>query len=187
MGLTSLLHLLGLKLTQLFFFFPHTFASLASLASLRSLRSAASLPRCFTLHGAVLCYYDCECLEDADPSRPRGRIDISLEGTKAICTNEWKVGAPTRFLVNLVIHSMGGIERKWKMCCRDEEQQQKWHRALSHFDGPPKRIGVGDDIMSFLSVPLTATHTHTISSKTSPKPRRISNAILGSFQKVHRR
>lgn len=121
-------------------------------------------------------------------------MDLSLEGTKCLTTSSvWKVGAPTRFLVILVIHSMGGIERKWKMCCRDAEQQRKWWEALRTFDGPPKKINIGDDIMSFLSTPMYATHTTTIEKSGSmggnigsPNSRRISDAIIGSFQKVHR-
>ena len=84
------------------------------------------MPRCFTFHGSVLCYYECEDFEDADPSRPRGRIDLIRDETKASYVDMQKPGAPTQYLIVLQIFVLGGIERKWKMCANSKSQQQRW-------------------------------------------------------------
>ena len=51
------------------------------------------VPRCFTLHSSILCYYDCESFADVDPSRPRGRIDLCREDTLASGEDVQKVSS----------------------------------------------------------------------------------------------
>mmetsp|Transcript_11022 Transcript_11022/g.21959 ORF Transcript_11022/g.21959 Transcript_11022/m.21959 type:complete len:584 (+) Transcript_11022:225-1976(+) len=109
------------------------------------------VPRCFTFHGSVLCYYECEDFEDADPSRPRGRIDLIRDETKASYVDEKKPGAPTQYLIVLQIFVLGGIERKWKMCANSKSQQQRWYEALKQFDGQPT-VDVGQQILEALNI-----------------------------------
>mmetsp|Transcript_53442 Transcript_53442/g.64425 ORF Transcript_53442/g.64425 Transcript_53442/m.64425 type:complete len:655 (+) Transcript_53442:111-2075(+) len=90
--------------------------------------------RCFTLYGSVLCYYDHPQISRADPSRPRGRIDLSKEETLSMMNNSSKKGAPTEYLITLNIYGLGG-KRKWEMCCSDKSQQEKWYEALKTYDG----------------------------------------------------
>jgi len=54
------------------------------------------VPRCFTYHGGVLCYHEEDSFEDVDPSRPRGRVDLSREDTKASYMEVKKPGAPSK-------------------------------------------------------------------------------------------
>ena len=70
------------------------------------------VPRCFTYHGGILCYYEEENFEDVDPSRPRGRVDLSRDDTKVSFMDVKKPGAPSKFLLVLQIFVLGGIERK---------------------------------------------------------------------------
>ena len=108
------------------------------------------VPRCFTLHGSVLCYYEEDQIEFCDPSRPRGRVDLDREDTKTTLMNVKKPGAPTSYLVVLQIFVLSGLERKWKLCCLTRSQQQSWYNALKAYDGPPA-INLGENILDFLS------------------------------------
>ncbi|GMH88427.1 hypothetical protein TrVE_jg6945 [Triparma verrucosa] len=133
------------------------------------------VPRCFTFHGSILCYYDEEHFDDADPSRPRGRIDLARDETKASFVDVQKQGAPTQFLVVLQIFVLGGIERKWKMCANSKGQQQRWFEALKFFDGPPD-VDVGQQILDALS----------IGGQQTPRSRAKTNTFNKTFRQLKR-
>jgi len=60
-------------------------------------------------------------------------------------------GAPSKYIVVLQIFILGGIERKWKMCCSNKLQQKTWVEALKHFDGPPD-MNLGDSIIDLIGL-----------------------------------
>mmetsp|Transcript_15481 Transcript_15481/g.31891 ORF Transcript_15481/g.31891 Transcript_15481/m.31891 type:complete len:581 (+) Transcript_15481:142-1884(+) len=124
------------------------------------------VPRCFTYHGGILCYYEEDNFEDVDPSRPRGRVDLRRDDTKASYTDVKKLGAPTKYLIILQIFVLGGIERKWKMCCNSKSQQMRWYQALKEYDGPAE-TNVGDEILDFLKIKPAPT---------TPRPRKMTTA-----------
>ena len=91
-----------------------------------------------------------------------------------------KPGAPSRYILVLQIFVLGGIERKWKMCCRDKKQQDEWYASLNKFNGPPA-INLGHDIISFLSMaPPTPVHSGT---EKAGVRRRMSERITSSLAK----
>jgi len=97
--------------------------------------------RFFTLRGSVLCYHNSPSVKNADPSRPRGRIDLSKEEVIAEMHNMQKPGAPSNHLVTVNIYVLGA-KRKWEMCCTDQKQQEEWYHALKRFDNIPDDQGV---------------------------------------------
>jgi len=101
--------------------------------------TATRLNRFFTLHGHVLCYYDALSLETVDPSKPRGRLNLSKEDTVAEMQTNHGKGSPTEFLVTVNIYVLGN-KRKWEMCALDGETQRRWYDALRRYDGPPALI-----------------------------------------------
>ncbi|GMH66022.1 hypothetical protein TrLO_g12440 [Triparma laevis f. longispina] len=135
------------------------------------------VPRCFTFHTSILCYYDEEFFEDADPSRPRGRIDLARDETKASFVDVQKQGAPTKFLVVLQIFVLGGIERKWKMCANSKNQQQRWFEALKQYDGQPD-VDVGQQILDALSIGNGGSQT--------PRNRAKTNAFNKTFRTLRK-
>ena len=92
--------------------------------------------RCFTLHGPILCYYDTAILSGSDPSRPRGRLNLSKEDTRAEMSTKYGTHSPTEFLVTLNLYVLGS-KRKWELCCLNAGDQRKWYDALRVYDGPP--------------------------------------------------
>ena len=92
--------------------------------------------RCFTLHGQILCYYDTAILSESDPSRPRGRLNLSKEDTRAEMSTKYGTHSPTEFLVTLNLYVLGS-KRKWELCCLNAGDQRKWYDALRVYDGPP--------------------------------------------------
>jgi len=117
--------------------------------------------RCFTLYGTVLCYYDNPDIEKADPSRPRGRINIAKEETLVDMHSSKKPGAPTDFLITLSIYNLGH-KKKWEICCVEKCQQIKWFEMLTRFNGKPS-----DKIIEL----PTLTSESPITDDSSPKKR----------------
>ena len=99
--------------------------------------------RCFTLHGPILCYYDTAILSESDPSRPRGRLNLQKEDTRAEMSTKYGTHSPTEFLVTINLYVLGS-KRKWELCCLNAGDQRKWFDALKVYDGPPV-VGVFDD------------------------------------------
>jgi len=93
--------------------------------------------RFFTLYGPVLCYYDSPEMKDADPSRPRNRIDLSKEDILVGKQMKNKPSAPSDYFITINIYAPLGGKKKWELCCPTKEQQEAWYEALHRFDGKP--------------------------------------------------
>ena len=129
------------------------------------------VPRCFTLHAGIFCYYDTADFSLIDPSRPRGRLDLGREDTAATLEEVEKVGAPSKYIVVVQQFIMGGMEKKWKMCCKDKQQQAMWHAALAAFDGQPD-TNIGDSIIDFMGL-----SGHLSGHPNNPKPRPLPDLV----------
>lgn len=96
------------------------------------------VPRFFTLYGSVLCYYDSPDQRNADPSRPRNRVNLAKEEISVKKVTKQKTGAPTRcILVVYIVIPLAG-KRKWEICCNNAQQQETWYEALCRFTGKPE-------------------------------------------------
>mmetsp|Transcript_1093 Transcript_1093/g.1781 ORF Transcript_1093/g.1781 Transcript_1093/m.1781 type:complete len:648 (-) Transcript_1093:849-2792(-) len=96
--------------------------------------------RCFSLCGPVLCYYDSPDVDNFDPSKPRGRLNLAKEDTAAeMHTRHKKSGAPTEFLLTVNIYILGA-KRKWGLCCNNKEEQIEWYNAIKRYDGKTAEI-----------------------------------------------
>ena len=101
----------------------------------RLIRVPLRKKRYFTLNGPILCYFDAPSRDNyVDPSKPRGRLNLSKEDTVAEMQTKHGADAPTEFLVTISIHVLGS-KRKWEMCAADYADQRRWYDKLRRYDG----------------------------------------------------